>query len=305
MKQANRLSTKNRSLRTVSLITLVLLILATLSLFYDLYAYLEIKAKSSGLEKISNFIGAGFIIQVLLLLSFALLMLKSFRTGLKAGNLVIAAIIAGAISAILLIFNFAALEDISNDYLLQGYDCTLEWIWLFSSLLFRFVFYIILSQLIFRILKGIKELTASPASVVDEIMFEVTQYIGIVCGFIGLAFTVYAYVALGNFAISSWLLWLLTFYFLAIVLPWFLLIIYWIIRLSRKTKLTLYDEKQKQDFASSGMITWLTSIPLMVILLIISLKEPSSPGVFLWFPTYLFFTLLVFSASLLVKFKRE
>lgn len=304
MGQATILSNKNRSLRTVSLISLVLLILATLWLFYDLYAYLELKAKSPAQEKIIKFIGAGFISHVLLLFSFALLMLKSFRTGLKAGTLVIAAIIAGTFSAILLVFDFAALDDIGSDYLAQGYDCTLEWIWLFGSLLFRLVFYIILYRVIFRILKGISELTTSPESVVDEIMFEVTQYIGIACSFIGLAFTVYAYVALGNFAISSWLLLLLMFYFMAIAFPWFLLIIYWIIRLSRKTELTVYDEKQKQDFASSGMIAWLTSIPLMVILLIVSLKEPSSPTVYLWFPAYLFFTLLIFSASLLVKFKR-
>lgn len=304
MKQAYRLPTKNRSLRTVSLITLVLLILATLSLFYDLYAYLEIRAKSPAIEKISNFIGTGFITQVLLLFSFALLILKSFKTGLKAGTLVIASIIAGTVSAILLVFDYAALEDISNDYLIQGYDCTLEWIWLYGSLLFRLVFYAILYQLIIRILKEIKELTASPASVVDEIMFEVTQYIGIVCGSIGLAFTVYVYVALGDFTISNWLLWLLMFYSLAIVLPWFTLIIYRVIRLSRKTRLTLYDEKQKQDFASSGMIAWLSSIPLMIIILITSLGQSSSPTVYLWFPSYLFFTLLVFSASLLLKFKR-
>jgi len=303
MKQANRLPNKNSSLRTVSLITLVLLILASLWLFYYLYAYLEIRAKSPALENISNFIGGGYIIQVLLLFSFALLILKSFKTGLKAGTLVIAAIIAGTVSAIMLVFDYAALEDISSDYLILGYDCTLEWIWLFGSLLFRLVFYIILYQLLFRILKGIKELTKSPASVVDEIMFEVTQYIGIVCGFAGLAFTVYAYVALGDFTISNWLLWLLMFYSLAIVLPWFTLIIYWVIRLSRKTKLTLYDEKQKQDLASSGMNAWLSSIPLMIIILIISLGQSSSPTVYLWFPSYLFFTLLVFSASLLLKFK--
>lgn len=304
MEQINILSKNNRRLRTGALITLVLLTLALLWLFFDLYAYLEIRAKSPASEKISNFIGTGFVFQVLLLFSFTILMLKSFRTGVKAGTLVISAIIAGAVSAILLIFDFAALEDIGSDYLVLGYDCTLEWIWLFGSLLFRLVFYIILYQIIFRILRGIRVLTPSPAPVVDEIMFEVTQYIGIACGFMGLAFTVYAYVALGDFRISNWLLWLLMFYSLAIIFPWFTLIIYWIIRLSRKSRLTLYDEKQKHDLASSGMIAWLASIPLMIIILIRSLGQPSSLTVYLWFPSYLFFTLLVFSASLLLKFKR-
>ena len=304
MEQFNKVSKEKRHLRTAALVTLVLLTLASLWLFYDLYAYLEIRAKSPAIEKMSNFIGAGFIIQVLLLFSFALLILNSFRTGFKAGALVITAIIAGTVSAILLVFDFAALEDIGSDYLVQGYECTLEWIWLFGSLLFRLVFYIILYRIIFIILRGIRGVTANPPPVVDEIMFEVTQYTGMVCGFIGLAFTLYAYVALGDFTISNWLLGLLMFYSLAIILPWFLLIIYWIIRLSRKSRLTLYDEKQKYDLASSGLIAWLSSIPFMIIILITSLGQSSSPAVYLWFPAYLFFTLLVFSASLLLKYKR-
>jgi hypothetical protein len=304
MKQFNKVSEDKRHLRTGALVTLVLLTLASLWLFYDLYAYLEIKAKSPAIEKMSSFIGTGFIIQILLLFSFALLILKSFRAGYKAGVLVITVIIAGTVSAILLVFDFAALEDIGSDYLVEGYECTLEWIWLFGSLLFRLVFYIILYQVIFRILRAIRGLTANPPPVVDEIMFEVTQYIGIVCGFIGLVFTAYAYVALGDFIISNWLLWLLMFYSLVIVLPWFLLILYWIIRLSRKATPTLYDEKQKRDLASSGLIAWLSSIPFMVIILVTSLGQSSSPTVYLWFPSYLFFTLMVFSASLLLKYKR-
>ena len=139
MEQFNKVSEDKRKLRTGALVTLVFLTLASLWLFYDLYAYLEIKAKSPGIEKMSNFIGTGFIIQILLLFSFALLILKSFRAGYKAGAMVIAVIIAGTVSAILLVFDFAALEDISSDYLVEGYECTLEWIWLFGSLLFRFV----------------------------------------------------------------------------------------------------------------------------------------------------------------------
>ena len=304
MEQLNILSNNNRYLRTVSRITLMILIIATLWLFYDLYAYLEIMAKSPALEKVSHFIGIGFIIRILLLFSSALLILKSFRAGFKAGTLFIAVVIAGTVSAILLVFDFAALEDIGNDYLEQGYECTLEWIWLFGSLLFRGIFYVVLCQVILKIIRDLRSVAANPPPVVDEIMFEVTQYIGMVCGFTGLAFTFYAYVALGDFAVSGWLMWLLMFYSLVIVIPWFLLIIYWIIRLSRKTRLTLYDEKQKQDIASSGLIAWLSSIPLMIIILITSLGQSSSPRIYLWFPAYLFFTLLVFSASLLIKYKR-
>lgn len=304
MEQVIKSNRSERQLRIIAVISLVLLIISFLWLIYDLYAFIEIRAKSPGVEKISDLLGAGYIVRILLLFSFALLMLKSFKSGVKADALVIACIIAGTVSAISLIFDFAALNDIGNDYLIHGYECTMEWLWLTGSLVFRLFFYIILYLFIIRLMKGIGGMVTSGDSVVDELLFEVTQYVGMVCGITGLAFTVYGYVALGDFAVKSWLLWLLLFYCLFIILPWFSLVIYWIVRLSRRSELTLYDEKQKQDFASSGMTAWLSSIPVMILILAVSLRQPSSPVVFLWFPFYLFFTLLVFSASLLLKFKK-
>jgi hypothetical protein len=304
MEQAINKSVANKRLRISAIITLVLLIISFLWLFYDLYAFIEIRAKSPVVEKVTDLLGIGFIIQLLLLFSLAILLLKAFKSGAKADVLVIACTIAGTVAAISMIFDTAALHDIGKDYLIYGYDCTMEWLWLSGSLIFRLFFLVILSFLIVRILKRTGTVVNSRDSVVDEVMFEVTQYVGIVCGFIGVVFTIYGYIALGDFVVRDWLLWLLMFYCLIIILPWFSLIIYWIIRLSRRSELTLYDEKQKQDFASSGMIVWLASIPVMIILLIISLGQPSSPTVFLWFPFYLFFSLLVFSASLLLKFKK-
>lgn len=304
MEQVIKSNRSERQLRIIAVISLVLLIISFLWLIYDLYAFIEIRAKSPGIEKISDLLGAGYIVRILLLFSFASLMLRSFNSGVKADALVIACIIAGTVSAISLIFDFAALHDIGNDYLVYGYDCTMEWLWLSGSLIFRLFFYVILFLLIIRLMKGTGGMVTSGDSVIDELLFEVTQYVGMVSGITGVAFTVYGYAALGDFAIRGWLLWLLMFYCLFIILPWFLLVIYWIVRLSRRSELTLYDEKQKQDFASSGMTAWLSSIPVMILILIVSLSQPSSPTVFLWFPFYLFFTLLVFSASLLLKFKK-
>lgn len=178
----------------------------------------------------------------------------------------------------------------------------MEWWWLRGSYILRLVFYVFLLVLCIRLLRETHASTTD--SVVDELMFEVTQYVGIACGIIGVAFTIYGYIVLDNFAMRAWLLWLLMVYCLVIILPWFFLIVYWIIRLSRRSELTVYDEKQKQDFASSGLTAWLASIPVMIVILIISLGQASSPTVFLWFPFYIFFTLLVFSASLLLKYKK-
>ena len=304
MKQISKNDLTEKHLRSVAVISLVLLVISILWLFFDLYALMEIRAKSPGVEKISDMLGVGYIVRVLLLFSFAILMLKAFKSGVRADALVIACIIAGTVSAISLIFDFAALHDIGNDYLIFGYDCSIEWLWLGGSLVFRLFFYVILCLFILRLMKESGSMVTSGDSVVDELLFEVTQYVGMVCGITGVAFTLYGYIALGEFTVKGWLLWLLLFYCIVIILPWFALIIYWIARLSCRSVLTLYDEKQKQDFTSSGLTAWLSSIPAMILILIVSLRQPSSPVVFLWFPFYLFFTLLVFSASLLLKFKR-
>lgn len=302
MKQAINDIIPDKKLRISTIITLVLLIISFLWFFYDLYALKVIRAKSPDVDTISELMGVGFIIRLLLLSSFVLLILRSFKSGVKADALITACIIGGTVTAISLIFDFAALDDIGSDYLVYGYDCTMEWWWLRGSYILRLVFYVFLLVLCIRLLRETHASTTD--SVVDELMFEVTQYVGIACGIIGVAFTIYGYIVLDNFAMRAWLLWLLMVYCLVIILPWFFLIVYWIIRLSRRSELTVYDEKQKQDFASSGLTAWLASIPVMIVILIISLGQASSPTVFLWFPFYIFFTLLVFSASLLLKYKK-
>jgi hypothetical protein len=293
---------KQLSISTV--ITMILLIISFLWVFYDLYAYFEIMARSPSVESLSTFIGIGFILRILLFISFAIMLLWAFRNGVKSDLLVIASIIVGVVTAICLVFDFAALNDIGSDYLEYGYDCTLEWIWLFGSLMIRLLFLVTAFVLSIRILKGSRLRTSAGEHAVDEILFEVTQYVGIVCGFTGLVFTVWAYIALNDFTLKNWLVWLLMFYCLAIALPYLTMIIYWLVRLRHRTQLTVYDEKQKHDIAFSGLTAWLVSIPVMASLFIINFGKAASATVFLWLPFYLFITLLVFSLSLLLRFKK-
>lgn len=305
MAQSNSLSGKSKQLQIILFVTLVLLTVSFLWIFYDIYAYLEIKARSDAVERISNFIGIGFVAQIFLYISFGIFVLKAFRNGLRSDRLVILSIISGVVSAIFLVFDFAALEDIGTDYLVHGYDSSKEWIWLFSSLAVRLVFFVTLYLLIIRILRGIRSFTYTGKTIVDEIIYEVTQYIGIVCGLIGVIFTSYAYVALDDFTMINWLVWLLMFYCLVIILPYFTMIIYWIIRLAGRSEMTLFDEKIRQDIAQSGLIAWLVSIPVMALIFVSDFGKTPSATMLMWFPFYLFSTLLVFSVSLLERFKRR
>lgn len=305
MVQSKSLSGKSKQLQITLFVTLVLLTVSFLWIFYDLYAYLEIRARSDSVERISNFIGIGFVARIFLYISFGIFVLKAFRKGLRPDKLVILSIIAGVVSAIFLVFDFAALEDIGTDYLVDGYECTMEWVWLFSSLAFRLLFYVSAYLLIIRVLRGIRSLNYTGKTIVDEIIYEVTQYVGIVCGLIGVIFTSYIYVALKDFTMINWLVWLLMFYCLVIILPYFTMIIYWIIRLAGRSEMTMFDEKIRQDIAQSGLIAWLVSIPVMALVFVSDFGKTPSATMLMWFPFYLFSTLLVFSVSLLERFKRR
>jgi len=305
MAKSNTLSGKSSQLQTALFVTLVLLIVSFLWIFYDFYAYLEIQGRSDAVESISIFIVIGFVAQVLLYISFGIFVVKAFRNGLRTDRLVILSIIAGVVSATSLPFDFAAMEDIGTDYLAHGYGCTMEWIWLYSSLAVRLIFFVTVYLLIIRTLRGIRSLTSTRKTIVDEIIYEVTQYVGIVCGLIGIIFTSYAYVALNEFTIRNWLVWLLIFYCLVIILPYFAMIIYWIIRLAGRAEMTLFDEKVRQDIAQSVLTAWLVSIPVMVLIFVSDLGKTFSVTTFMWFPFYLFSTLLVFSVSLLERYKKR
>lgn len=303
MKKADTIKTGSNRLRIITMITMAILVTATLWLFYDFWSYIMIRAKSPESETFGTVTGIGYVVRILLFLGFALMMVRAFRRGTKPTFIVITSIITWTIAFTAMFFDFAALEDIGTDYLENGYSCTGEWIWLFGSLILRLFFYLSLFVLIFSILRDTGTRTPSSAPVVDEIIFEVTQWVGIVSGLTGVAFTAFAFIVLDDFTARSWLLWVLFFYCGAIILPWLAVTVFRIGRLLFRREPSPYDEKQKQDIAFSGMAAWLASIPLMAIILGISLGKSSSPVVYLWFPFYLFSTLLVFSAILLARFR--
>jgi hypothetical protein len=302
MEKENSMPAKERHLRVFSLVTLGLLTLSFLWLFYDLYAYLEIREKSQEAGRLGNLLGAGYIVRVLLFVSAGILLLKAFRRGLRTNMTVIAVIASGVVAAIATVFDFAALSDIGQEYLELGYECSLEWATLFLSLIIRLFFLLALFLLIVRIMRSLATLKVPAGKAVDEVLFEITQYIGIICGLSGVMFTAWAFGALQDFEIKAWHRWLFWFYSAAIIIPYFTVVIYWVVRLTQRKILSLYDEKQKQDIAQSGLATWLISIPVMILVSLLNFGSNDSVTVVLWFPFYLFSTILIFSVFLLVKF---
>lgn len=126
----------------------------------------------------------------------------------------------------------------------------------------------------------------------NETVFVGSFTISIVCSILGLAATF-----LWPQAIFEWHLWEL------LALPIFLIYVYWFIVLKTTKNTVLMDEKQEFDMAKGAALSMAFTIPSMALLL--NLFQRGILEGLLWFPFYLFVTLLLFSAGTLFSFKKS
>jgi len=141
-----------------------------------------------------------------------------------------------------------------------------------------------------------------PLETRDEIVFVLAQYVGIICGIIGI---VWITIALTinydtNFSvyhsISSKIL---------ILIPYGLIVFYWLILKLKDRFQSWYDEKQWKDVSRAGFTTLLLLIPVMLFFfLTVSLRNEHYNMQIIWFPMFLFTTLLIFSILTLYNYRR-
>lgn len=212
------------------------------------------------------------------------------------------AFITGFFTILCMFSDFAALHDISHG----EPDTSNEWSFLKMGLIINFIFYIIGFITIIKIRREVRTSVTKRKSVIDETIFEVIQYIGIVCSSIGLGFILFVCVVLSynHHLISKSDIVIMNLFCLVIFLPYISIILYWIIKLIREENPEPYDEKQKHDLAMAGLITWLLSIPIVMIYFLIDNGRVGEISKMVYLPLYLFSTLLMFSISVLRNFKK-
>ena len=296
-----------KQIKLIAIITLILLSISFLYIFYDLYAYQEIKNRSLNIDQIVTGIFIGYIPNIFLYVSFSLLILLSLKLMNKFKLLGILSIICGIVSAISLVGDYAALTDIINDYLLAGYKCTIEWATLYFGIFFHLLFFVITFLAILKIFKFLKSPGTVKNSVINEILFEIIQYIGIICGLIGLGFIAFTIIIIPNNQLFeyNWFIWLILIYSLIIFLPYIAILFYWIIKLKINKDQSSYDEKQRNDLTRAGFTSWFLSLPVMLVFFFIDFTTTGYVSSVLWLPFYIFFNLLIFSFATLVYFKKD
>src|ERR1035437_5910467 len=274
-------SKQNAETQIISFITLILLLISFLWLFYKIYAYREISASISSFESIYTGIAIGNFLKFILLIFFGILLYRALKNNMRINALAYLAFITGFFTILCMFSDWAALHDIFHGEL----DTSNEWSFLKMGLIINFIFYIIGFITIIEIRREVRTSVTKRKSVIDETIFEVIQYIGIVCSSIGLGF--------------------ILFICLVIFLPYIFIILYWIIKLIREENPEPYDEKQKHDLAMAGLITWLLSIPIVMIYFLIDNGRLGEISKMVYLPLYLFATLLIFSISVLRNFKKS
>ncbi len=125
----------------------------------------------------------------------------------------------------------------------------------------------------------------------NEGVFVVSNVIGMICGALGLAVTI-----LWPRYIIELHLWEF------IIMPLVLVYAYWGVVMRTGKTLAIFDEKQNVNLTGAAAISWVASIPAMAILFVLYYQGILDGN--LWFPYYMFMTLLVFSAGALYYFKR-
>jgi hypothetical protein len=125
----------------------------------------------------------------------------------------------------------------------------------------------------------------------NEKIFVITQLIGAFCGMIGIAATA----IWPDLIVKTHLMW-------AILSPYALIWFYYLMVMTIKKTTNIVDEKQDFNMASAGGITMALTVFAMTILFLLY-YDGMADGI-IWYPYYFFITIVIYSASTLILFKR-
>jgi hypothetical protein len=138
--------------QTISFVTLILLLISFLWLFFKIYAYNEIRAGAESLDFIYDGIAFGNFLKFILLISFGILLGRALRRNIRIDWLAFFSLISGLLSLLFMYADWAALHDIFNG----EPDTHLEWSILRIGLIVNFIFYIIGFITILRIRQEVR-----------------------------------------------------------------------------------------------------------------------------------------------------
>lgn len=282
-------------LNTLLKSTSIILGLASTAFFiFDYFFFASLRPKMIQFEAIApaeeglfNWVGIG----LLLFLTFCLLSLfqtaKYLKNAQKVTLFSFFLVASGVLSLLFIFADVALLSDISKQYrhgLAQP-----EWVMLYPVMGFQFITAILFTYL--HIFGFTKEQSFTYVAQ-DSNIFIIVQYVGIICGLLGLASS-----SLGFLFPRAWPLQIHTINLIILLMPYLLAVGYWLFTKLQEGYRQWYDEKQMQDVGKSAFLTLVLSVVLMMGLFVTNYNNLGGVVSVLWLPLYLFSVLLFFSSG--------
>ncbi|MBN1154433.1 hypothetical protein JXB12_05870 [candidate division KSB1 bacterium] len=290
-----------KRLRLIGVTSLLLGIFSLSWLVFDFIAFNYVRPKvidfsplGAG-EELAKYIFIGIIVSFFFHFVSFIYLIHQFQYFKKIALFRILTLFAGVVSFICLIGDWAALIDIGRQYQ-AGLSTSMEWGYLYSSLIVHVLYYILFMILFFRTAHDLKNPAQHIVVLKDEVIFKLAQYVGFVCGVIGLCFTLLIFYMSVRPAMLKYLI---PFYGSFIIFPYCFIFVYWLLTKRHKKLAEWYDEKQWWDIARASLITLILLIPGMAALFFINYIQSNSSIQYIWFPYYLFMMLMFFSGSIL------
>lgn len=288
--------TMNKRIRLWGTVTLVGAFICLSWAVFDIFTFAHLKARlhlpdqwGSLQQTLGGLVWLGYLVFFLFHIPALMTLIVRLQVFKKVDLFLGGTFLLGVVSLFCLIGDYGLLNDIGRETRLTGQPQE-EWNVLTVVLAVHALFVLLMVFLIFQTFRWLKRASPAEPAVKDEVLFLTAQWMGVICGAVGLLVN-YSF-ALRQIP-SRQYVFLLPFYLL-LFLPYGLAALSWLVR-QRKTKPSdWYDEKQRGDMARAALATILLSIPGMAALLLF--RQPL--GMF-WFPHYLFLTLLLFSGCTL------
>ena len=275
--------------------SVVLGFISVASFIFIFFVFSKLQPKMVNFETVSlaeeglmNWVGAG----LLFFLAFCLLSLLRVAKHLKKAKKIAFTsllLVAGGVLSLLFVFSdVALLSDIGKQYK-HGLSQP-EWLLVYPIMGFQFIAAVVFTS--FHLF-GFKKKDQVEYVVRDSNIFSIVQYVGVICGLMGLAFS-----SLGFLFPRAWNLQVhVTMTPIILLAPYALAVGYWLFTKLQEKDRQWYDERQLQDVGKSAFLTLILSVVLMTGLFIANYNNLGGVVSVTWLPLYLFSVLFLFSAG--------
>ena len=243
-----------------------------------------------------NFVGAG------LLLFFIFCLFTLYRTILYIKNsekiyfFPLLLVVIGILSLLFIFGDIALLSDIGKQY--KNDLSQPEWYLLYPIMSFQFLTALVFTYAhIFKI----KNCKHKKYMARDSNIFLIIQYVGVICGFLGLSSTSLGFIFPNALSLKIHI----TPSLIILLFPYVMAVIFWFTMKIKEKSKRLFDEKQILDIGKSSFASLIISMFFMLVLFITNYNNLTGIISLLWSPLVTFCTLFSFSLGTLFFTRRD